>query len=129
MAARLAQVLGAMALLQALEHLSLASHFAQLGVTVGNLGLVVCQLARAGAALGLDMLDEGLTGVQLRGAHSGAGAYCQTLLGACVVEVCLYRAQVIEARRALRDGLGECQPGHVLAALAQGTDALQSETE
>ena len=129
MALQLAHMLGAVALFEALKHLAIARHLAKLGVAVGDLTVVMGQLAGAGEALHLDVLHEGLPGLQLGGADGGAGIGGLTLLGAGMLKVGLDRTQMVKAAAALRDGLRERQSGHVLAALAQGTHALQSETE
>ena len=63
--ARLAVVLAAVALSEAVEHLVLAGRGRQLGVALGDLRLALLELARAQAALRLDALEEGLAAEQI----------------------------------------------------------------
>lgn len=97
MAKRLTCMLGALALLQALKHLSLARHLAQLGAAVGDLAVVLGQLVSAGEALQLDVLHEGLASLQLGGADGRADAGGLALLRAGVLKVRLDGAQVSKA--------------------------------
>jgi hypothetical protein len=122
--ARLVFVLGALALLEALEHLMVPGREAQLRAAADNVGFVLLELVRAVCALRLDVLGEHLACVKLGGAYSAGVACRQALLGADPLEVGIHRTQALLAAIQPLDGLRELLPGQILAALAQGTDAL-----
>jgi hypothetical protein len=132
-AARLACVLGATALLETLEHLALARGKSELGVAIGDVGLVALELADAHRALCLDVFDEGLVSKQLGGVDWNRSALVlssgEALVGASLLEVVLDGAQAIMAAVELENGTGKLLAGEVLGALAQGADALEAETE
>ena len=129
-AAGLALVLGALALLEALEDLVLARGAAELGVAVGDVGLVALELAHAHRALCLDVLDESLAREELRGADGGGlAAGGEALVVEGLLEVLLDAPQAIVAAGELGDGAGELLPREVLRTLAQRADALEAEAE
>ncbi len=122
-------VLSTLAILQALEHLPLARRLAEFDIAVGHLAVVALELAQTGDALGLDVLDEGLAGLELGCRGGGRGSGGSALQGAGLLEVCLHLLEVRATVRAAAQRLRERLAGNVLPALAQGTDTLQTEAE
>ncbi len=113
-----------LALLEALEHAVLAGGLAELAVALGDVGLVAAQLQRFADALRLDALDERLASAQLLGVDRRRGAGRDALLGEYSLEVGVDGIQAMLAAAQARNGLRELLSGDVLAALAQGADAL-----
>lgn len=122
-------MLGALALLQALEHLAVASGKPKLGVAIADFAVVVLELAQASETLGLDVLDECLAGQELSRRGGGRRSGCLTLLSASLFQMGLHPLEVGAAVRAQVKRHRKRLPREVLPALAQGTDTLQAEAE
>jgi hypothetical protein len=99
-------VLDAPSLLETLEHLVLARGVAELGVTIGYVGLALLEVTDAEGALRLDVLGEGLVREQLADADGGGsvGGEVLTLLGSNPLEVSVNLAQTVAAAGESRHG-------------------------
>jgi hypothetical protein len=126
-ASRLALVVGAAILLQALERLAVAGGHPQLLTALLEVVLVALEVMARGRDSALGTLKEGLAGQQI-GDRGLAGCGLE-LGGACLGDTLVRALELLAAQLMLLHGLGESLLGRVLAALAQGAHALESEPE
>jgi len=123
----LAIVLGALALLQPLQHAVLAGGIAELVPTSGDVGLAHGQLTQPVQAPCFDPFHERLTRAELLGPQGGELACSVALFGADVLEMNVHRLQTVLATRQTQRSLGKLAAGKILTTFTERTYALEAE--
>lgn len=122
-----AGMVGAAALLQALERLPVAGRLAQRVAAGGDLRLVAAEVQLAGLAGLRDALQVGLVREQVvRADGLGRG---RALGGESARQLLAHRPQAIGGARVPGQRPGELLLGEILTALAQGAKTLEREAE
>jgi len=125
----LAIVLGALALLEPLEHAVLARGIAELVSAPGDVGLAPGQLVHSVQAPCFDPFHERLARLELLGAEDGELACGVALFGAGVLEMNVHRLQTVLATRQTQRRLGKLAAGKILTTFTERTYALEAERE
>jgi len=123
-----ALVVGAAALLQPLERLTVASGLAQRLAARADFGIVAVEVELADFARLLHPLQVSLVGCEVDGARRpGRGG--RALCGERAGDLIAHRAQPLGAARLAVQRSGKLLLGKILAALAQRAQALQGKAE
>jgi hypothetical protein len=120
----LTDVLAAVALAQAVEHLVLAGRGRQLGVAGRHFSLTLFDFAHAQLALGLRALQERLATKQVGGAECFRAADGAALLLTRVLQMSVSGAQLSHGAGVARDRIRELLLSELLLTLAHNTHAL-----